>query len=340
VSAGAHPPRGTLPVSVAPIAPPLPELALIIPHAQPAQWPPVAPGRWAAAVRTQWEPGCRIAMLGAPDDLGVRLNSGRPGAAGGPAAVRSALARYGTSFDLSARDDLPTDVFDAGDVAPAPGDTPEALVHTHTRVQEACAALHALGCLVIVIGGGHDLSLPAGRALAQHTGRAIAGLNIDPHLDVRDTPGSGMAFRSLIEGGSLDAPRFSTLGAGRFASSREHVEWLRSRGAHITLLDDLRGSPSGMLARAIDRWGDRPGFVSFDLDSLDASVAPGVSALNPDGLSVREAASMLHAAGAAPRVRQLHLMELNPAFDEQGRTARVAAHLVLQFLAGFSRRPA
>lgn len=312
---------------------------MVIPHAQPAQWPPIAPGRWAETVRTSWAPGCRIALLGAPDDLGVRLNSGRPGAAGGPAALRAALARFGTAFDLSQHAELPANVFDAGDVPPAPGDTPAALSQTHARVQQACAALHALGCVVIVLGGGHDLSLPAGRALAQHAAHAIAGINIDPHLDVRDTPGSGMAFRALIEDGSLDPSRFSTLGAGRFSNSRQHVEWLTSRGSHITMLDDLRGSPSGMLARAIDRWGDRPGFVSFDLDSLDASVAPGVSALNPDGLSVREAASMLHAAGAGPRVRQLHLMELNSAFDEQDRTARVAAHLVLQFLAGFARRP-
>lgn len=79
-------------------------------------------------------------------------------------------------------------------------------------------------------------------------------------------------------------------------------------------------------------------FVSFDLDVLDAAHAPGVSALNPAGWNVREAGAWVRACGADKRVRCFDLMELNPRFDADGRTARIAAHLFLTFLSGFAQR--
>jgi hypothetical protein len=52
--------------------------------------------RFATTVARTDPAGCRVALLGMPDDLGVRMNGGRVGAAEGPYAFRSALARYGT----------------------------------------------------------------------------------------------------------------------------------------------------------------------------------------------------------------------------------------------------
>jgi arginase family enzyme len=78
-------------------------------------------------------------------------------------------------------------------------------------------------------------------------------------------------------------------------------------------------------------------FVSFDLDVLDAAHAPGVSAINPAGWTCARPKPGWRACGADPRVRCFDLMELNPAHDPDGRTARVAAHLFLSFLQGFAR---
>ena len=66
--------------------------------------------------------------------------------------------------------------------------------------------------------------------------------------------------------------------------------------------------------------------------------SPGVSALNPAGWTVRDAEAWVRACGADPRVRCFDIMELNPAHDPDGRTARVAAHLFLTFLASFAQR--
>jgi formiminoglutamase len=165
----------------------------------------------------------------------------------------------------------------------------------------------------------------------------VGGINIDPHLDVRETIGSGMPFRALIEAHHLEPARFTTLGAGRFTNSRAHSDWLASRGGTITPITALLRDPAAAIKTALNHAGHRA-FVSFDLDALDAAFAPGVSAINPAGLSPLIAAALCEAAGADPRVQHFDLMELSPPHDPDGRTARLAALLFLSFLAGFTRR--
>ena len=287
--------------------------------------------------------GCRIALIGLPDDNGVRLNDGRPGAALGPAALRGALACYGTPFDSATGLALQTRVFDAGDVAPAEGEGEEALHATHERVTEALAAVHDLGLVPVCIGGGHDLTFPAVRALSNHDGRPVGGVNVDPHLDVRDSAGSGMPYRRLIDEGCLEPTRFVEHSAGRFTNSEAHAAWLRLKGATITTIDEVLADEAAAieasLAAALPRSaGDAPAFLSIDLDAIDASQAPGVCSPCPMGLSVAHVVEMTRRAGAHSGVRHLDLMELCPPHDEDGRTARVAALLVLTFVAALGGR--
>jgi formiminoglutamase len=81
------------------------------------------------------------------------------------------------------------------------------------------------------------------------------------------------------------------------------------------------------------------GFVSVDLDGLDAAFAPGVSAPNPLGLRVGDAMELAEAAGRDSRVRHFDLMELCPPHDLGARTARTAAYLFLAFVSGYQQRP-
>lgn len=315
------------------------------PNTRPADWPEIASDRFARAIRTASPDGCRVALIGLPDDQGVRLNGGRPGARFGPDAFRAALAKFGGGFD--AGDERPIDavVFDAGDVVPARGDGEPALRETHDRVTQAVLAAHRAGLLPVCIGGGHDLTYASVRALASHTGKTVGGVNVDAHLDVRETAGSGMPFRALIEGGQLDAKRFTVFGAGRFTNAHKHVEFLRARGGSIDTIDRVLAGEAPF-AGALQRAG-APAFVSIDLDGIDGSQAPGVSAVNPMGLSVAMACDAARLAGAASSVRHFDLMELCPVHDEPvwddraripGRTARVAALLFLHFLTGLRER--
>lgn len=319
-----------------------------IPHTTAPHWPDISKGRFAESITTDPRDmqTCSIALLGLPDDVGVRLNNGRPGAAEGPRAFRAALANYGVAEPAGFK--WPR-IFDAGDVTPAPGVHAEGLRETHQRVTDAALALHRAGLFPIAIGGGHDLTFPFVRAAIQHhrtkATESFAGIYFDAHLDVRPTPGSGMPFRKLIE--ECNAGPLMVVGFNPLANSREHVEYFSTAcgGRNIIADDDLvsgggrideLSGPDDLLAPLHN---EEPGtinhlFASFDLDAIDASHAPGVSAMNAAGLSSREAARLVFIAASHPRLRCFDFMELSPPHDDKNRTARLAAHLFLHALMG------
>jgi len=134
-----------------------------------------------------------------------------------------------------------------------------------------------------------------------------------------------MPFRRLVEDCGVSALHLH--GFRPLVNSLEHLDWFRAHGGRTHPENAKVALPK---AKNL--------FVSFDLDVLDAAHAPGVSALNPAGWNVREAEAWVRACGADPRVRCFDLMELNPAHDPDGRTARAAAHLFLSFLQGFAQR--
>jgi len=263
-------------------------------------------------------------MLGLPDDTGVSMNHGRPGAKDGPRAFRDALARYGGKYCVltsQARIDLSdVRVFDAGDVKPE-----GSLDATHDRITARVAALLELDLIVACIGGGHDLTWPSVRAVAARF-PDLSGVYYDAHLDVRETPGSGMPFRKILT--ETTCSELVVVGLDRFANSRDHLDWFEANGGRIA---NEVCSPFRDLATPHC-------FVSFDLDIIDVAHAPGVSAINPAGWDARTADRAAHLAGLEPRLRYFDIMELNPAYDIDGRTARLAARLFLSFVAGFALR--
>ena len=290
-----------------------------IPHVRPGAWPEaLGAGRFAAAIRRDTSDGCQVALLGLADDAGVRLNGGRPGAAHGPTALRAALSRHGAADPASGP--LPR-VFDAGDVVAA-----GSLDETHARVTEATRALLDRGLLPVAVGGGHDLTFPFVRAVAARW-PGLAGLYFDAHLDVRDAPGSGMPFRRLID--DCGVRSLDLLGFRPLVNTAAHLAWFAEHGGTLRADDEAVRLPEGPAL-----------FASVDLDVLDAAHAPGVSAPNPAGLTVRALEPWVRRCGEDARVRCFDVMELCPPHDEGGRTARVAAHLVLAFLAGYARRGA
>lgn len=291
----------------------------MIPHTAPSSWPAtIAPSRFASRIRRE-PSGCRIALIGLADDLGVKLNNGRPGQKDGPRAFREALSRYGVSephgFDWPG-------VFDAGDIIPAEGSDEKALHETHRRVTEATAALLDYNLLPVAVGGGHDLTFPFVRGVMKRYPK-MNGIYFDAHLDVRETVGSGMPFRRLID--ECGAGELHLHGFRPLVNAKEHVDWFL---AHRGRIDSPPGHelPPGKC------------FASFDLDVLDAAYAPGVSATNPAGWLPLQAEQWVRALGLSPRVQCFDIMELNPAFDQDARTARLAAFLFLSFLRGFADR--
>mgnify|MGYP001791395090 CR=1 FL=1 len=287
-----------------------------VPFATPPETP-IEPhnGRFSSTVKPigEYRPdpdGRRaVVILGMPDDTGVTLNKGRPGAKEGPSAIRRVLSRLGV--ERPATFDWPA-VYDAGDVLPAGDDLDE----THRRVSEASKALTMSGLLPIGLGGGHDLTFAFVRGVIEgspDTLKPRTGEYFDPHLDVRERQGSGMPFRRLIE--ACGVTRLLNTGMDAKANSRDHYEWFLSHGGEIPQVPSEPHTESY--------------FASFDLDALDASHAPGVSAPAPCGEPAFTAPLWISRVVSSRHLRCFDIMELSPPHDEGDRTTRLAAYLFL-----------
>ncbi len=284
-----------------------------------------------------------LVLLGVPFDEGVRLNHGRVGAALGPSALRQALARVGTLYDLHHEQALSgLRLVDAGDLEPVDGDVGA----THTRLQECLEVLLSFGAVPLVVGGGNDASFASAAALQAHHG-AIGVVNVDAHLDVREVVGgrltSGTPYRRVLEELGVPGRRFVEFGAHPHVNAQAHHQWLRDQGAACWSLLKVREVG---VAEAWDMVLTRLArdttalMVSIDLDVFAAAYAPGVSAPGSLGFTAEEGYALALAAGRHPKVKLFELMELNPRYDVDERTARLAATLVAAFVSGLAQREA
>lgn len=270
-------------------------------------------------------PRADVVLIGCPQDEGVRRNRGRVGARRAPTEIRRALYRYAVSgAHLGLR------LLDLGDVRIAPE-----LEETHDRLHAVVRRLIRDGKKVVVLGGGNDISYPDGAALGAEIGRALV-LNVDRHLDVRtDVPrNSGTPYRQLLEGKHIDPALFHEVGTNSFANSVAYWKWVEGTGASIHPLGDLREAGVGATVRRILAEADADGiFFGFDLDVVRGMEAPGVSDPGPMGLTAREVCEIADAAAADPRTRIVELTEVNPDYDHDGITAKLAANIVVRALA-------
>jgi formiminoglutamase len=266
-----------------------------------------------------------VLVVGCPQDEGVRRNRGRVGARFGPTEVRRSLYRYPVS---EAHENLR--LFDLGDVKLG-----ECLEETHENLHEVVRALLRDGKRLVVLGGGNDISYPDCSALAKETSSLLV-LNIDRHLDVRaDVPrNSGTPYRQLLEERYVRPSMFHEVGINSFANSPKYREYLETLGAHIHYLADLREKGVGTTVQGLTRNTNADAiFFGFDLDVVRAVEAPGVSDPSPMGLTAMEVCEIADAAAADPRTRIIEITEVNPAYDTNGVTSRLAANIVVRALA-------
>jgi formiminoglutamase len=274
-----------------------------------------------------------VALIGYADDRAVANGRGRPGAAQGPAELRRFLSRL-TPGDRGQLDRLV--LRDLGDAAPELGGVEQ----VHAAIEEVALAALTAGACVVLLGGGHDGAYASHSALLRAVSGPVASVNVDAHLDVRPLRDglitSGTPFRRLAERWG-ERYALTELGVQPQHNARAHREWAAARGFAVLALDEVRGRVPAAFAEALRMPGEALA-VSLDLDAVEASTAPGVSAPCPDGLTAADLYACARLAGQEPRVRVLDVMELSPALDADGRTARLGAAAIWHFLAGVAGR--
>ncbi|OGZ06753.1 MAG: formimidoylglutamase [Candidatus Lloydbacteria bacterium RIFCSPHIGHO2_02_FULL_54_17] len=283
---------------------------------------------------------CDIGIVGVPFDEGVRLSGGRIGAAKAPDAIREQLARYGTAYNISENADLSRlSIADCGNVTPTKNSRA-----MHERIENTVGEVLAKAKAAIVLGGGNDISYASVRALTRATKGRVGGANIDAHFDVRPVVGgkltSGTPYRRLLAEGVIDGKHFAEIGVQGQVNAKAHREYLLKKHASIVLLSDVRklGADRVMSALASRTKSCAALFVSIDIDVVAQAFAPGSSAPSSDGLFPEDILRFAYLAGRNPKVRLFEIVEVNPLFDVDERTSRLAANIILEFCAGFAGR--
>jgi len=275
-----------------------------------------------------------VTLVGFPSDEGVRRNGGRPGAAAGPAEIRRWLYRMTPDASSTRFTRLIEHTHDLGDVA-----VTGALEADQEALGAVVAEELASGRFVVVLGGGHEVAYGHFLGYARR-GAGVEILNWDAHADVRPLAGgrahSGSPFRQALEHPSGACRRYTVAGLQPQSLASAHRVFVEAAGGQAILRHQV-GTPTPLaLLDAIEH----DALVSFDLDALDQSIAPGVSAPATDGLDLQVWLRAAEEAGRCRRVFSIDIAELNPALDRDGQTARVAALTVLRFLRGLASRSA
>ncbi|HEU4560958.1 MAG TPA: agmatinase family protein [Longimicrobium sp.] len=271
-------------------------------------------------------------VIGLPYDGGIPT---RPGARFGPKAIREALSAF-SAYD-GENDVAP--VTDLGDLALPTMNGADA----HARIEQAAREVFAAGARGIFLGGDHGCTGSVIRGLAAaRPGLRLGLISIDAHLDVREYAGeaslsSGTPFRRALETEVLEGARVSMVGIRRFANSRHYLGWAREQGIHLITADEVATKGAVNVAKAALYAATRDAdalYLSIDIDAADAADAPGVSATGIGGLTAREMIDLVSTIATHPKLIGADLMELSPPYDQDSRTAKLAARLLLELLAG------
>jgi agmatinase len=284
-----------------------------------------ATGTFMGLPRGSLPSAAKAAIIGLPFDCGVHPY--RIGARLGPAAIReqSLLLRpYDVATDLDPIGAL--GVVDMGDAAVRPGE----IEPSFAAVEEAIFALAQAGIVPVSLGGDGSIALPEMRAL-HRAHPDLVTVHIDAHTDAYPIDGynTATAFARAVEEGLVDAKRSFQIGMRGSVLVRGVIAHGKSLGYNITTMQELlrRGIPE-VFAEARRIIGDRPVYLSYDMDFFDPSVAPGVCTPTFGGASAREGLAALEACSGLNLVG-VNVNTVSPPHDVGGMSALLAGTVAL-----------
>ena len=262
-------------------------------------------------------------ILGFASDEGVRRNKGRTRAAKAPAAIRAALGPLAFHLDRP--------VSDAGEMVVADG----GLEAGQARAGQVITAMLDAGNLTVMLGGGHETAfasyLGVAGSAAVRGGRRLGVLNLDAHFDLRaePRPSSGTPFLQMAgaEAAAGREFRYAVVGISEPNNTRALFTTAERLGVQYLLDEDCSAERAvAFVAHFVDSVDVL--YLSIDLDVLPASAAPGVSAPAAYGVPLPVISAICRQVVESGKLLHLDVAELNPEFDVDGRTAKVAARLV------------
>lgn len=278
-----------------------------------------------------------IAIVGVPWDGGT---TNRPGTRHGPRQLRDLSTMIRPIHPATGMNPfLLRNVADLGDAPVNPADVMDAL----ERITGFFRKLKARGISPLSAGGDHLISYPILKALAADG--PLGMIHFDAHTDLFDSYFGGFKythgtpFRRAIEDGYLDPRRVVQIGIRGTMYDGADVAWGLEQGVRIIRIEEVeeRGIDA-VMAEARQIVGDLPTYVTFDIDSLDPSIAPGTGTPEVGGFTTREAQRMVRALSGLNLVGA-DLVEVSPPFDSAGGTAWVGISMMFELLCVLAASP-
>lgn len=273
-------------------------------------------------------------IIGFPADEGVIRNGGRAGASEAPEAVRKQLYKMTPSAEYyEPFVNFISRCRDAGNVQ-IKGE----LAEDQESLGEILSGYLREDVVPIIIGGGHETAF--GHFLGYVDADVKTSIfNLDAHTDVRPLkegrPHSGSPFRQALEHKSNCAETYLVAGLQPHSVARSHLNFIKKHDGHHQFRDETNiTSISGFFHQ---HESERL-MITFDMDAVDQSQAPGVSAPCANGLPADLWLTAAYLAGRNEQVTSFDLSEVNPSFDCDHQTAKLAALTLWHFLLGLSQR--
>ncbi|MGZ4765112.1 MAG: agmatinase [Ilumatobacteraceae bacterium] len=270
------------------------------------------------------------AVIGVPFDIGT---SNRPGARFGPRGIRneSVLLRpYNMATRAAPFDSLRID--DLGDVATNPYSVADSMV----RIEAFYRPLVGAGLKTVSMGGDHTIVLPILRAMAGQHG-PVGLVHVDAHTDINDSMfgeriAHGTPFRRAVEEGLLDCARVAQIGVRGTGYQADDFDWSRQQGFRVVQVEECwHRSLEPLMAEVRSQLGDGPVYLSFDIDGLDPSFAPGTGTPEIGGLTIWQGMEIIRGCHGMNLVGG-DVVEVAPIYDVSGMTSLVAANLLYEML--------
>lgn len=270
--------------------------------------------------------GVDFAIVGVPFDTGASYKSG---ARFGPSAIREAstlMRNYSMNLDVNIFDHLSG--IDHGDLNVTPGYIHE----TYKQMEEGLVPFFEAGVVPIVLGGDHSITLGELRAAARKHG-PVALVHFDSHLDTWDNYWGmkythGTPFRRACEEGLVDTEHSIQVGIRGSQYGPEDVQGSIDLGFEVLTANELHkiGIEEGV-KRIQNRVGNAKTFLTFDIDFVDPSMAPGTGTIEVGGFTGFESMTLVQGLKDI-NIIAMDLVEVLPMIDPAGLTAYMAANLI------------
>ncbi|MEK6627141.1 MAG: formimidoylglutamase [Bdellovibrionota bacterium] len=270
-------------------------------------------------------------ILGYPDDEGIKLNGGRLGAGSAPDTIRKILYKM-TPVTIK------NQFLDLGNLNIENVD----LACRHQFAQDTIAELHQKKIRTLSFGGGHDYGYPDAsgflKACLNSKSSKPLVLNFDAHLDVRPTSNgfnSGTPFYRLLNEfeGQFE---FAEIGIQPQCNSTQHRDWALNKKAHLFNLKDivLNNGLSSLFGHPLfsKLTKSTPVFISFDIDCLSSTEAPGCSQSWVTGLKTQDYLQFFSKLSKQADIRGLGIYEVSPPLDQNDQTSKTAALIAYNYI--------